>query len=193
MANVSNLNALKVLRAVPLRVYLNPTLNANGSVTLAAGGLDATAHPTAKDVGYTQGGLQFGRAPTFEDVPVDQSGESILLSMLSAPATLKFKGLQVRDYDIWSLILPATTLLTATGLTGISDQASQVVTPFSLVAIAQQPNNAAKNIYIVGYSGYNVAATGVDFSKKYNVTDIEMKLLDAGRADGKTWAIWEET
>lgn len=193
MPNVSNLAAAKILRASPLRVYINPLVAADGSVALVSGGLDAAVHTDAKDLGYTQGGVQFSRAPTFEDLPVDQSHEPILLSMPSVGSTVKFKGLQIRDYAIWQKIIPATAVQTATGLTGIGDQTSQVITPFSLIAIAPTPNSAAQHIYLVVYAGYNVAPYNVDFSKAYNVTDIEMKIMDAGRADGGTWKIWETT
>lgn len=193
MANVSNLAALKILKAMPLRVYINPTIASDGSVAIANGGLDAAVHTLAKDLGYTQGGLQFGSTPTFEGLPVDQSPEDILMSLSSKVGSIKFKGLQVRDYAIWQKLIPAAALLTATGLTGISDQLDQTVTPFSLVGIAPTPNDPTKSIYIVGYSGYNVAPFNVNFGKQYNVTDIEMKLIDPGRADGKTWAIWEQT
>jgi hypothetical protein len=193
MANVSNLSAVKILRASPLRVYINPTIASDGSVAIASGGLDAAVHTVAKDLGYTQGGLQFARAPAFEDLPVDQSSDPILLSMTGAPATIKFKGLQVRDFAIWQKVIPGAALLSGTGLTGIGDQTDQTITPFSLVAIAPTPNDGTKSIYLVGYAGYNVAPFNVDFSKKYNVTDLEMRLLDAGRADGKTWAIFEQS
>jgi hypothetical protein len=193
MANVSNLAALKILKAMPLRIYINPTFASDGSIVLTGGGLDTTGHPTAKDLGYTQGGLQFGSAPTYEGVPVDQTPEDILMSLSSKVNSIKFKGLQVRDYAIWQKIIPATALLTATGLTGISDSTDQTVTPFSLVAIAPTPNDPTKFVYICGYSGYNIAPFNVNFGKQYNVTDIEMKLIDPGRADGKTWAIWEST
>src|SRR5690242_13921024 len=119
MANVSNLSALKILRAVPLRVYINPTISSDGSIALTSGGLDATAHANAKDLGYTQGGLQFSSAPTFEELPVDQSSNDILLSLTSRKTTLKFKGLQVRDFAAWQKIVPATAVRTLTGLTGI--------------------------------------------------------------------------
>lgn len=193
MANVSNLAALKILKAMPLRVYINPLIAANGSVAIANGGLDAAVHTTAKDLGYTQGGLQFSSGPTFEGLPVDQSPQDILMSLTSRLSSIKFKGLQVRDYPIWQKIVPASALLTETGLTGIADQTDQTVTPFSLVAIAPLPNDSTKSIYLVGYSGYNIAPFNVNFAKEYNTTDIEMKLIDPGRSDGKTWAIWEQT
>jgi hypothetical protein len=193
MANVTNLAAAKILRAAPLRVYINPLIAADGSVALVSGGLDAAVHINAKDMGYTQGGAQFSRAPTFEDLPVDQSHTPILLSMPTVGSTVKFKGLQVRDYATWQKIVPATAVQTATGLTGIGDQTDQTITPFSLVAIAPTPNDATKHIYLVVYAGYNVAPFNVDFSKSYNVTDVEMKIMDAGRSDGGTWKIWEST
>lgn len=193
MANVSNLAATKILRAVPLRVYINPLIASDGSVALVSGGLDAAVHTNAKDLGYTQGGLQFSRAPTFEDLPVDQSFTPVLLSMPTVGSTVKFKGLQVRDFAIWQKIVPATTVQTATGLTGIGDQTDQTITPFSLVAIAPTPNDATKYIYLVIYAGYNVAPFNVNFAKEYNQTDIEMRVMDAGRSDGGTWKIWETT
>jgi hypothetical protein len=193
MANVSNLAALKILKAMPLRIYINPTIASDGSVAIASGGLDAAVHTVAKDLGYTQGGLQFSSGPTFEGLAVDQSPEDILMSLTARLSSIKFKGLQVRDYAIWQKLVPAAALITATGLTGISDQLDQTVTPFSLVAIAPAPNDATKSIYLVGYSGYNVAPFNVNFAKQYNVTDIEMKLIDPGRADGRSWAMYEQT
>jgi hypothetical protein len=193
MANVSNLATAKILRAVPLRVYINPLIAADGSVALVSGGLDAAVHTTAKDLGYTQGGLQFSRAPTFEDLAVDQSNEPVLLSMSGVGSSVKFKGLQVRDYAIWQKIVPASAVQTATGLTGIGDQTDQTITPFSLVAIAPAPNDNTKYIYLIVYAGYNVAPFNVNFAKAYNVTDIEMKIMDAGRSDGGTWKIFETT
>lgn len=191
MANVSNLAAAKILRASPLRVYINPLIASDGSVALVSGGLDAAVHTNAKDLGYTQGGLQFSRAPTFEDLPVDQSHEPILLSMPSVGSSVKFKGLQVRDYAIWQKIIPGSAVQSGTNLTGIGDQTDQTITPFSLVAIAPTPNSGSQYIYLVVYAGYNVAPFNVDFSKAYNVTDIEMKIMDAGRSDGGTWKIFE--
>lgn len=199
MSNISNLAPTKIFRGQFTRAFLNPTINAGGDVTITAGApsaggglLDNVAHPNAKDLGYlAEDGVQFETAPTYEDLPVLNSNEPILFGLVKRVTSIKLKGLQIRDYAVWAKIKPALAVRTGTNLTGIGDQIDQTVTPFSLAVIAPTHNDPTKYHVLVAYSGYDTAPFNVLFAKKWNVTDINMTLLDPGRADGFTWSLWE--
>jgi hypothetical protein len=194
MADLSNQLITKIARGVPVRFYISPTINTDGTITLStAGGLDATAHTNAKEIGFTQDGVEMSRATSFEDLPVDQRMEGILQSLTSQDVHIKTKVLQIRDYANMVKLNPGTAAMTGTGFSGISDQLDQSFSLIPVCAIAPTPNDATKFIVLILYACYNVAPFNVMLAKKYNVTAIDLKAQDAGRADGKAWAMYETT
>jgi hypothetical protein len=195
MADINNLLTTKIARGFPIRVYGSPTISSDGSIVLSAnGGLDPTAHASAFEFGFTQDGAEFSRGTTFEDLPVDQRNEAILLALTGQDAHLKFKALQIRDHTNFQKITPGAAAVTGiTGLTGLSDQVSQSFSTIPVVAIAPTPNDATKSMYILLYACYNVAPYTLTLGKKYNVTAVDLKAVDAGRTDGRTWFIGEQS
>jgi hypothetical protein len=194
MADISNQLIAKIARGLPVRFYINPTVNTDGTITLStAGGIDATAHPNAKEIGFTQDGVELTRGVTFEDLAVDQRVEPVLQSINAQDVHIKTKALQIRDYANMVKLNPGTVAMTGTGFSGISDSLDQSFTLIPVCAVAPTPNDATKFQVIVGYAVYNVAPFNAMLAKKYNVTPIDLKCQDAGRTDGRTWAFYETT
>jgi hypothetical protein len=192
MAEITNQLITKIARGVPVRFYIRPTINADGTITLmAGGGLDSTAHANAKEIGFTQEGVEMTRGVAFEDLPVDQRNNNILQSLTSQDVHLKTNVLQIRDYDNVVKLNPGTVAMTGTGFSGISDQLVQTFDLIPVCAIAPTPNDATKFLVLILYACYNVAPFNVKLAKQYNTTPIDLKAQDAGRSDGKTWAFYE--
>lgn len=194
MADITNQLVAKIARGVPVRFYINPTINTDGTITLSAtGGLDSAAHTNAKEIGFTQDGVELTRGTTFEDLPVDQRFANILNSLTGQDVHLKTKILQIRDYANMVKLNPGMVAMTGLGFSGISDQTDQTITNVSACAVAPTPNDPTKFQVIILYNCYNVAPFSVMLSKKYNVTAIDLKAIEAGRSDGKTFAYYETT
>lgn len=192
MPEVTNQSTIRIMRGVPLRFYLDPTINADGTITLnETGALDADAHPDAVELGFTQDGAVFTRGTTFEDLAVDQRFTSILNSLTAATASLKTKVLQVRDWDNLAMLNPGTTVMVGTGFTGISDQVEQTFDLHAVAAVAPTPDDPNTSTVFLLFACYNVAPLDLTLAKKYNVTSIELRAQDAGRADGKTFAVFD--
>lgn len=192
MAEIVNQSITKIARGVPVRFYINPTINADGTITLMAnGGLDTVAHANAKEIGYTQDGVELSRATEYEDLPTDQRLQGILQSLVSQDVHLKTKVLQIRDYANMVKLNPGTAAMAGTGFTGISDQLDQTFSLIPVCAIAPTPNDPTKFLVIILYACFNVAPFNVMLAKQYNSTPVDLKAQDAGRSDGKTWAVYE--
>lgn len=176
----------------PAEFWINPTLNANGTVDIAAGGLlDSTAHPLAANIGFTQDGVDFTSNPTFEELPVDQSQSGILRAITARDTHMKTKVLNIRNYANMVMLNPGMKSVTGVGFKGLSDSLSDAFTLLPVCAIAKTPNNAGFNQVMIIFAGYNVANFSAMLSKKYNSTPLDIKAEDAGRADGATFLIYE--
>lgn len=194
MADISNLLTNKIAKGFPVRVYSSPTVNTDGTITLStAGGLDATAHPSAKEIGFTQDGVELTRTPTIEDLPVDQRLENILQAVTAQDVHMKFKMLQIRDYANVVALNPGLAALTGTGFSGMTDTLNQTLTLVPVCAVAPTPNDVTKFQVMILYACCNVAPFSATLSKKYNVTALDLKGFDAGRSSGASWAFYETT
>jgi hypothetical protein len=188
MALLNGLDPTKIMRGMPLRVYIDPTFNSDGTVTLGTGGLlDSSAHANAVELGYTQDGAELTVSRTTEDLPVDQRNNNILMSLTGQEPHLRVGYLQVRDWAVLTKLQPGTSLQSGAGFVGISDQTDQTITARGVCAVAPTPNDATKYQVLIVYSCYNVADLVLKLSKEYNKTPLDFKGQDAGRADGKTW------
>lgn len=192
MAELKNQTIAKIARGIGVRFYINPTINVDGTITLlAGGGLDSVAHANAKEIGYTQEGVELTRGTTFEDLPVDQKLNPILQSLSAQDVHMKTNVLQIRDYANMVKLNPGLIGMSGTGFDGISDQADQSFILIPVAAVAPTPNDATKFQVMIVYAGYNVAPFSAKLAKTYNATPIDIKAQEAGRADGKTWAFYE--
>lgn len=193
MAEITNQSILKIARGVPVRLYIKPTINADGTITLGAGGiLDSTTHATAVEIGFTQDGIELTRGITKEGLIVDQRNSEILPAITDQDVHLKTTILQIRDYVNMASLNPGLTVMSGTGFSGMSDQLTQTITQIPVVAIAPSPNDPTKFLVIIIYAGVNEAPFRVFLGKKYSTTPLDIKAQDAGRTDGKTFA-WYET
>lgn len=194
MADITGQDKTKIMRGQSLRVYIDPTVNADGTITLSvAGGLDTVVHASAKELGFTQDGAHLTVSRSFEDLPVDQRNNNILQSMTHQEPHLKVGGLQVRDWAVWQKLQPGAAVMTGTGFNGISDAVDQSFALHVVAAVAPTPNDPTKFQVLIVYACYNVAELALMLSKAYNKTPLDFKGQDAGRTDGKTWAAWETT
>lgn len=192
MAELKNQTIAKIARGIGVRFYINPTINADGTITLMAnGGLDSVTHPNAKEVGYTQEGVELTRGTTFEDLPVDQRLNPINQSLSAQDVHMKVNVLQIRDYANMVKLNPGLTAMEGDGFSGISDQADQSFALIPVAAVAPTPNDATKFQVMIIYAGYNVAPFSAKLAKQYNSTPVDIKAQDAGRTDGKTFAFYE--
>jgi hypothetical protein len=193
MAEITNQLITKMLGGSPIRVYINPTINADGTITLGAGGiLDSVAHANAKEIGYTQGGFELTRGIEVMGVPTDQTLEDVLQSLSSQDVHLKTSVLQIRDYAHLVLLNPGMAAMTGTGFTGISDSTTRTITTASVACVQKLPNSAFFKV-IIAYACYNVAPYNEKMAKEYNVTALDLKVVNAGRVDGRTFASYETT
>lgn len=194
MPEVSNQLTTKIMRGLPVRIYLNPTVNADGTITLAAGGtLDTVAHANAKEIGYTQDGFELSRGVEMESLPTDQTLDDVLHSLTSQDVHLKTTMLQARDYANSVLMNPGTVAATGAGFSGIADNRTTTITTCTVAGIAPAPNDATKYQVIIAYACYNVAGYTVKLSREYNRTPLDLKVVQAGRVDLKTWFHYETT
>jgi hypothetical protein len=194
MAIINGQDPTKIMRGQIVRVYIDPTVNSDGTITLGTGGaLDSTAHANALELGYTQDGAEISVARTFEDLPVDQKMSPILHSLNSQEPHLKTGMLQVRNYATLAKIQPGTAVQSGTGWTGISDQVDQSFVLRTVAAVAQSPSNPLYFQVLIIYACSNIAELMLKLAKAYNKTPLDFKGQDAGRADGKTWMAYETT
>ena len=192
MADVSNQTIAKISRGLPIRVYLNPTINTDGTITLTASGtLDGTAHVNAKEIGYTQDGFELTRSTTVEGLPTDQTKDEVVNSLAGQDVRLKTTMLQIRDYANLVLLNPGMVAVTGTGFSGIADNDSTVIATCAVACVAPTPNDATKFKVIIGYACYNVAPFNEKLAREYNRTPLELKVVNAGRTDRRTFFSYE--
>ena len=97
-----NHNFAAVMRGVKSEWWINPTINADGTITLQPDGSlqnsgGSPAHPNARNLGYTSEAAALTRTKTFEDLPVQQEQEAIGDALIGTEVHLKTTILQVRD------------------------------------------------------------------------------------------------
>jgi len=194
VALINGQDPTKIMRGLPVRIYIGPTISTDGTIAVATGGLlDSAAHANALDLGYTQDGAEITVTRTFEDLPVDQRNTPILHGLNTQEPHLKTGMLQVRNWATIAKLQPGAVLVTGTGFIGISDQVDQTFTLLPVCAIAPTPNDPTKFQVLIVYACYNIADLALKLQKAYNKTPLDFKGQDAGRSDGKTWFAYETT
>jgi hypothetical protein len=192
-----NHNLAAVMRGVKAEFWRGPTINADGTITLQADGSLLNSgvtppHPNAFNLGYTQDGATLTRAKTFEDLPVDQEQEPIGDALISTDVHLKTTMLQVRDYDNLAALESGMNAVTGTGWKGIADGGLSF-TLFPIAVISPLPNNPALFQVIIIYAAKNAGSLDLKLAKQWNKTPIDLVARPAGRADGRTFMVYETT
>jgi hypothetical protein len=192
-----NHNLAAVMRGVRAEFWLNPTINADGTIdveedgSLLNTGVDPP-HPNARNFGYTQEGATVTRGKTFEDLPVDQEDVAIGDAMTGTEVHLRTTMLQVRDYDNLAAIEAGMSVVTGAGYKGIADGGNSF-TPFPIAVISPLPNDPTNFQVIIIYAAKNVGELSLTLAKEYNKTPIDLVARPAGRADGRTFFVYETT
>lgn len=192
-----NHNLAAVMRGVKAEFWYNPTINSDGTITLQADGSLANsgvspAHPNARNIGYTQEGCALTRTKTFENLPVDQEDEPVGDGLTGTEVHLKTTMLQVRDYDNLAALEVGLSAVNGTGWKGIAD-GGHVITLFPIACISPLPNDPTKFQVIIVYAAMNQGALDLKLAKQWNRTPIDLIARPAGRADGRTFMVYETT
>jgi hypothetical protein len=189
MAELKNQNLTKIMRGYPVRIYLNPTFNADGTVLNVQPdhSLVVADHPNGIEIGYTQDGAELTVSRTREGLPVDQRLTDVLPSLTGQVPHLKFGHLQVLDFETLAKLTPGSEYHDEDDFEGVSDQADQTIELHSVVAIAPMASDKTRSQVLIVYACSNVADTLLKLSKAWHKMPVDFQGEDAGRADGKTW------
>lgn len=192
-----NHNLAAVMRGVKAEFWINPTINADGTIELEADGSLLNSgvsppHPNARNIGYTQDGAALTRSKTSEDLPVDQEQEPIGDALIGTEVHLKTTMLQVRDYDNLAALEAGMNAVTGTGFKGIADGGMNYVL-FPIAVISPLPNNPALFQVIIVYAAKNVGELNLTLAKAWNKTPLDLVARPAGRSDLRTFFVYETT
>lgn len=190
-----NHNLAAVMRGVKAEFWLNPTINADGTITLLPDGtLENTGvspdHPNAKNLGYTQEGATLVRSKTREDLPVDQEQGNIGNALTGTEVHLRTTILQVRDYENLAALESGLGAVSGTGFKGIAD-GDLSISLFPIAVISPLPNDSTLFQVIIVYAAENVGELNLTLAKTWNTTPIDLMARPAGRADGRSFFVYE--
>lgn len=189
MPPVINQDATKIMRGFPVRVYLDPTFNADGTVKniQADGSLLIADHANAQEVGFTQDGAELTVGREREGLPVDQRRTDILPAITSQVPHLKFGFLQVLDFELTQKLTPGSELHDEDTHVGISDGNDYSIALHSVAAIAPSAADPTLHQVLIIYACSNIEDLALKLEKGWNKTAVDLQGEDAGRTDGKTW------
>jgi hypothetical protein len=189
MAELKKQDLTKIMRGVPVRIYLDLTFDADGKVhNLGADGSVVIAdHPNGAEVGFTQDGAELTRSVTREGLPVDQSLTEKLISITGQVPHLKFGALEVLDFETLQKLVPGSTYIEDDESEGISDQNDPTIEMHSITAIAPMNSDKTRHQVLIIYYCSNIADMALKLSKSFHKMPVDFQGEDAGRADGKTW------
>ena len=190
-----NHNLAAVMRGVKAEFWINPTINADGTITLQPDGslLNSGSnppHPGARNIGYTQDGATLTRGKTRESLPVDQEQTPIGNALTDTEVHLKTTILQVRDYDNLAALESGILAVTGTGFKGIRDGGTDI-NLFPIAVISPLPENSSYFQVILVYAAENVGDLSLVLAKAYNTTPIDLMARPAGRTNGATFFVYD--
>ncbi|MDT5061528.1 MAG: hypothetical protein QOH63_1987 [Acidobacteriota bacterium] len=189
MAVISNQDLTKIMRGFPVRVFLDLTFNADGTVkNLAVDGTIVSAdHANGVELGFTQDGAEITLNQTRGGLEVDQRNHEVLPILNKQEPHLKLGYLQVNDFATLAKLVPGASVQTDSYATGISDQVDQSITLHSITAIAPTAADKTKFHQLTVYACSNMAALALKLSKAWHKMPVDFVGEDAGRTDGKTY------
>lgn len=189
MPPILNQDLLKIMRGFPVRIYMDLTFDADGTVLNLQddGSVLLADHPNGVEFGFTQDGAELSISRTREGLAVDQRLNDVLPSLTGQTPHMKFGALQVLDFAVMVKAIPGAALQEDVGFIGVSDQVDQSIDLHSIVAIAPSAADKTKFQVLIVFACSNVADTVFKLAKAYHKMPVDFQGEDAGRTDGKTW------
>lgn len=189
MPPVTNQDVTKIMRGFPVRVYLDPTFNADGTVKniQADGSLLIADHANAVELGFTQDGAELTVSREREGLPVDQRTTPILPALTTQTPHLKVGYLQVLDFETLAKLTPGSQFIDTATHAGVSNTTDQSIPLHSVAAIAPSAAEPTLHQVLIIYACSNIADLVLKLEKAYHKMPVDFQGEDAGRADGKTW------
>jgi hypothetical protein len=174
-----------------------------GKVAIPAGGAratlytdltpDATANPSAVDLGGTQEGAKLTISGSWDEYFIDEQPDPVATNLSVASMTLEGAFAGIRNQTLMELLTPATGTFTSGAQYEQMTFGTRTLVYNSIMVIAPRFDDPTKVVVAQLYRAVNVSGLTVDFGrKKLNYSPFKFQAYSvAGRAQGDTYGtIW---
>lgn len=153
----------------PGDIWINvavPGAGARVVLDAATGTPDATANPSTKHLGMTEGGAKIIYTPNVTTFESDEQTAPIISQNVSENARLEGSSLQILDTALMTFLMVGATYGTAAGYEQNTFGGKQTVPTFTVLYIAPVYADPTKFLVFNLYKAYNASGWSADLTRK---------------------------